>query len=144
MTAKEFFKKIHAAERSVESAVRKVEIFKSMAEKITSSLEGETVSHTRNVHSNEDAIIRLAEAKEELARRTEVYTKLVDEISEKMTGLDDPEEEVLLTNHYLKHLSLLAVAREMHRGNSWVYDHHDAAIKKLDKILAESGDSEAS
>ena len=88
--------------------------------------------------------IRLAEAKEELARRTEVYTKLVDEISEKMTGLDDPEEEVLLTNHYLKHLSLLAVAREMHRGNSWVYDHHDAAIKKLDKILAESGDSEAS
>jgi hypothetical protein len=23
-------------------------------------------------------------------------------------------------------------------------DHHDAAIKKLDKILAESGDSEAS
>ena len=144
MTAKEFFKKIHAAERSVESAARKVEIFKSMAEKITSSLEGETVSHTRNVHSNEDAIIRLAEAKEELACRTEVYTKLVDEISEKMTGLDDPEEEVLLTNHYLKHLSLLAVAREMHRGNSWVYDHHDAAIKKLDKILAESDNSEAS
>ena len=40
MTAKEFFKKIHAAERSVESTARKVEIFKSMAEKITSSLEG--------------------------------------------------------------------------------------------------------
>ena len=59
-------------------------------------------------------------------------------------GGSDPEEEILLTNHYLKHLSLLAVAREMHRGNSWVYDHHDAAIKKLDKILAESGDSEAS
>ena len=45
---------------------------------------------------------------------------------------------------YLKHLYLLAVAREMHRGNSWVYDHHDAAIKKLDKILVESDDSEAS
>ena len=51
---------------------------------------------------------------------------------------------VYIRDHYLKHLSLLAVAREMHRGNSWVYDHHDAAIKKLDKILAESGDSEAS
>ena len=50
----------------------------------------------------------------------------------------------LRPDHYLKHLSLMAVAREMHRGNSWVYDHHDAAIKKLDKILVESGDSEAS
>ena len=94
MTAKEFFKKIHAAERSVESAARKVEIFKSMAEKITSSLEGETVSHTRNMHSNEDAIIRLAEAKEELARRTEVYTKLVDEFSAGCRTGDESREQL--------------------------------------------------
>ncbi len=144
MTAKEFFKKIHDAERSVESAARKVEILKSMAEKITSSLDGETVSHTRNVHSNEEAIIRLAEAKEELARRSAVYTAYVNEITEKMAILDDPEEEILLTNHYLKHLSLVAKSRDLHRCRSWVYEHHDLAMKKLDQILADADEDKSS
>ena len=93
-------------ERSVHAAARKVELFKSMAEKITMSLEGEVVSHSPNVHSNEDAIIRLSEAKDDLRNLTDAYTSMVDMITEKMTRLDDPEEESLLTYHYLHHISL--------------------------------------
>ena len=118
-------------ERSVHAAARKVELFKSMAEKITMSLEGEVVSHSPNVHSNEDAIIRLSEAKDDLRNLTDAYTSMVDMITEKMTRLDDPEEESLLTYHYLHHISLSTV------GRTWVYRRHDIALEKLNKILAD-------
>ena len=77
MTAIEFFRRIDEVERSVHAAARKVELFKSMAEKITMSLEGEVVSHSPNVHSNEDAIIRLSEAKDDLRNLTDAYTSMV-------------------------------------------------------------------
>ena len=124
-------------ERSVHAAARKVELFKSMAEKITMSLEGEVVSHSPNVHSNEDAIIRLSEAKDDLRNLTDAYTSMVDMITEKMTRLDDPEEESLLTYHYLHHISLSTVAIQLHRGKTWVYRRHDIALEKLNKILAD-------
>ena len=81
MTAIEFFRRIDEVERSVHAAARKVELFKSMAEKITMSLEGEVVSHSPNVHSNEDAIIRLSEAKDDLRNLTDAYTSMVDMIT---------------------------------------------------------------
>lgn len=137
MTAIEFFRRIDEVERSVHAAARKVELFKSMAEKITMSLEGEVVSHSPNVHSNEDAIIRLSEAKEDLRNLTDAYTSMVDMITEKMTRLDDPEEESLLTYHYLHHISLSTVAIQLHRGRTWVYRRHDIALEKLNKILAD-------
>ncbi len=135
MTAKEFFKKISDAERRVESATRKVELFKSMAEKITASLDGEQVSHTPNVHSFEDSVLRLSEAKEELNRLTAAYTALVSEISAQMRLLDDPEDEELLTCHYLRHIPLTKVAKEMHRCVAWVYRRHTIALEHLDRIL---------
>ena len=59
MTSIEFFRKIKESERSVSTAAMKVDVFKSMAERITVSLEGEVVSRTRNVHANEDAFLNL-------------------------------------------------------------------------------------
>ncbi len=137
MTAIEFFSRIDEVERSLNAAARKVELFKCMAEKITMSLEGDVVSHSRNVHSSEDAIIRLSEAKNELSNLTATYTSLVDIITEKMTRLDDPEDESLLTYHYLHHISLATVAIQLHRGRTWVYRRHDIALGKLNKILAD-------
>lgn len=135
MTAIELFGRIDEAERSLNSAARKVELFKCLAEKVTMSLEGEVVSRSRNVHSNEDAIIRLSEAKDELRLRTNVYSSLINVITEKMTRLDSPEDESLLTYHYLHHKPLSAVAAQMHRGRTWVYRRHDIALDKLNKVL---------
>ena len=59
MTAKEFLERVVLAERRVNAASRKVELYKSMAEKVTSALGGEQVTHTRDVTANENAIIRL-------------------------------------------------------------------------------------
>ena len=83
----------------------------------------------------EKAVLRLSEAKEELNRLTAAYTALVSEINSQMQLLDDPEDEELLTCHYLRHIPLTKVAKEMHRGVTWVYRRHASALEQLDRIL---------
>ena len=135
MTAIDLFRKIEASERSMSTATRKVEVLKSVAERITGSLEGEVVSHTRNVHSFEDSVLRLQEAKDELKQVADYYSRLFDFITEKMTHLEEPDDEELLTYHYLSHFSLAVVAEKMHRCRAWTYRRHDVALKNLDLIL---------
>ena len=135
MTAVELFRRIETSERSVATATRKVEVLKSMAERITGSLEGEVVAHSRNVHSFEDSVLRLQDAKDELKRVVNYYSHLFDFITEKMTHLEDQDDEELLTYFYLGHLSLTAVAEKMHRCRAWAYRRHDTAMKNLDLIL---------
>ena len=102
MTAIEIFKRIEASERNINTAARKVELYKCMAERITSSLEGEVVSRSRNMHSFEDSILRLSEAKDELRIASDYYSALVDFITGKMNGLEEQDDEDLLTYHHLQ------------------------------------------
>lgn len=135
MTSIEFFRKIEESERSVSTAAMKVDVFKSMAERITVSLEGEVVSRTRNVHANEDAFLNLSEAKEELKAASDYYMKLVSIVTEKMSRLEDPEDEKLLTYHYLNHMPLTTAAEKMHRCRAWAFRRHSVALQNLDVLL---------
>ena len=49
-------------ERKINTAMRKQELCKGMAQRITPSLSSDRVSHTRNITASEDAISRLMEA----------------------------------------------------------------------------------
>lgn len=135
MKAKEYFDRIRDVERNIDTALRKVELMKCMAERITGSLEGEVVSRTRNVHSGEDAIIKLVEAKEELKQLNNTYAFMISVITEKMGCLEDPEDAKLLTNCYLKHMSLYEASVKMHHHKTWAYRRHDQALENLDVIL---------
>lgn len=57
-------------ERKINTAMRKQELCKGMAQRITPSLSSDRVSHTRNITASEDAIIRLMEAENEIERLT--------------------------------------------------------------------------
>lgn len=135
MKAVDFFRKMNEVERCLHAAERKVELFKSLAEGGTLSLDGEMVSRSRNVHANEDAVIRLAEAKDGLRKLRDTYFSLVDMITDRMTRLEDPEDEKLLAYHYLEHTPLTSVALRMHRGKTWVYQRHGVAPERLDTLL---------
>ena len=137
MKAKDYFDRIKGVERNIESAMSRVELLECMAERITVSLDGEVVSRSRNVHSQEDAIIRLAEARTELKQLNDTYSYLVSIITKKMGSLEDPEDEKLLRNHYLLHMSLTETAVKMHHAKAWAYRRHDQALEKLDAILVD-------
>ncbi len=142
MTAMEFFNKMNKVERSITAAMQKVELMKSMAERITTSLEGDVVSRTRNVHSFEDSVLRFSEAKDELSRLNSVYSQMVDFITERMSHLKNPEDATLLLTHYVKHTPLTVTAVQMHHCYAWAYKRHPISLKNLDILLIDVTDED--
>lgn len=136
MTAIEIFKRIEASERSLNTAARKVELYKCMAERITSTLEGEVVSRSRNVHSFEDSVLRLSEAKDELRIASNYYSVLVDFITEKMNELEEQDDEDLLSYYHLQHIPLAEISTKLHHSRTWGYRRYEIALKKLDVLLS--------
>ena len=82
-------------ERKINTAMRKQELCKGMAQRITPSLSSDRVSHTRNITASEDAIIRLMEAENEIERLTSQYEEIVCEISAVLSSMENPLDEKL-------------------------------------------------
>lgn len=135
MNAKEFLDQAALAERRLNAAKRKVALYKSLAEKVTSSLGGEQVSHTRDVTANEKAILRLVEAEECVKQREDEYHAVINEIVDVLSQLEEVEFEELLTNHYLKHQSLTLISENLHMCRSKTYNRHDEAMQQLEALL---------
>lgn len=131
-----FLSRAKEAESKINSTLMKVALCKSMTERITASMGGEHVSHSRNVTANEDAIIRLTEAREELASLYQQYQELVDEIAAVISQVDDFEYQGILFQHYLQHIPLADIADKSQVSRSHVYKAHRSALEELESLLA--------
>lgn len=132
---KEFLLRAEAMERRIDAALRKVELFRSLAERVTSHWEKESVSHSRNVSANEDAIIQLMEAEEQLKQLCAEYGVVVSEITAVLAALESREDERLLSDVFLKHQSLEQIATREHVTKSCMYKRCDRALDELERII---------
>ena len=132
---KAFLLRAEAMERRIDAALRKVELFRSLAQRITTKLDQEQVSHSRNVSANEDAIIQLMEAEEQLKQLCTEYGDVVSEITAVLASLENREDERLLSDVFLKHHSLEQIAAREHVTKSCVYKRCDRALDALERIL---------
>ena len=132
---KEFLLRAENMERRIDAALRKVELFKSLAQRITAKLDQAQVSHSRNVSANEDAIIQLMEAEEQLKQLCAEYSNVVSEITAVLASLENREDERLLSDVFLKHHSLEQIAAREHVTKSCVYKRCDRALDALERIL---------
>lgn len=132
---KEFLLRAEIMERRIDAALRKVELLKSLTQRITAKLDHEQVSHSRNVSANEDAIIQLMEAEEQLKQLCAEYGVVVSEIMAALASLENRDDERLLSDVFLKHQSLEQIAEREHVTKSCVYKRCDRALDELERII---------
>lgn len=132
---KEFLLRAEDMERRIDAALRKVELFKSLAERVTSGWGQEAISHSRSINANEDAIIRLMEAEEQLKQLCAEYGDVVSEITAVLASLESREDERLLSDIFLKHQSLEQIAAREHVTKSCVYKRCARALDALEELL---------
>lgn len=132
---KEFLLRASVLERRIDAALRKVELCKSMAEHITAAVGGEFVTYSKNPTANEDAIIRYLEAKEQVKRLQDEYDATVSEILVVLEALKKPSDELLLAEHYLKHIPISVIAERDGVTKSCVYKRCDRALDTLEMML---------
>ena len=61
MNTKDYLGQAYRLDQRINSKLQQISSLRSLTQRVTASFDGEVVSHTRNVTSLEDAIIRLME-----------------------------------------------------------------------------------
>lgn len=140
MTAKEFLGQAYRLDQRINSKLQQIDSLRSLTQKVTQSYDGEVVSHTRNVSSLEDVIIRLMEAEEELNQQID---KLVDtkiEIANLIDRIHNESYRLILEKRYLCFLSWEQIGIDMKYSRRWLMSKHERALEVADKLLREKED----
>lgn len=137
MTAKEYLGQAYRLDQRINSKLQQVDSLRSLTQKITASYDGEVVSHTRNVTSLQDTIIRLMEAEEELNRQIDELVDLKMDIVRLIDQVHNESFRLILEKRYLCFLQWDQIAAEMHYSRRWVLNKHDRAVEVVDKLMAE-------
>ncbi len=135
MTAKEYLNQARTLDQRINVKLDRVSRLRAMTRKVTASLDGEQVSHTRNVTSLEDAIIRLMEEEESLNAAIDQLVDLKREVNGVLKQIDDTDCQLLLELRYLCYRSWEEIAEVMHMNIRTVYRVHGRALHKVDAVL---------
>lgn len=140
MTAKEYLGQAYRLDQRITSKLQQIDSLRSLTRKVTASYDGEVVSRTRNVHSLEDAIIRLMEAEEEINRQVDELIHLKIDIGETINKVRNESYRLILEKRYLCFLPWDQIASEMHYSRRLVLNKHERSLEVVDRLLAEKED----
>ena len=131
MTAKEYLNQAYWLDRRIDSKLEQLSALKDMATKTTAAMDGEVVSHTRNVHSLQDVIAKMIDMQEEINAEIDRLVDLKREIMQTIRGIEDPESQAVLELRYLCFKRWEEISVIMNYSVRRVYQIHDAAMEKL-------------
>ena len=135
MNAKDYLNQAYRLDQRISSKLEQVSALRSLTQKVTASYEGEVISHTRNVTSLEDTIIRLMEAESELNAAIDTLVDLKRDVYATIQKVEKPEYQFLLEMRYLCFKSWVEIADQMHLEEHYVFRVHGQALKEVEKIL---------
>jgi len=136
VTAKEYLGQAYRLDQRINSKLQQVESLRCLTQKVTASYGGEPVSHTRNVTSLQDTIVRLIDAEEQVNRQIDELVKLKMDIAALIDQVHNESYRLILEKRYLCFLPWDQIAAEMHYSRRWVLNKHDRAVEVIDRLLA--------
>ena len=137
MTAREYLGQAYRLDQWINSKLRQVENLRSLTQKVTASYGREPVSHTRNVTSLEDSIIRLMEGEEQINQQIDKMVNLKMDIAALIDHVRNENYRLILEKRYLCFLSWDEIATDMHYSSRWVRNVHERALEVVGKLLKE-------
>lgn len=135
MTAKEYLSQAYRIDQRINAKLEQVDRLRALSRKSTVSYGGERVSHTRNVASMEDTIIRLMEAEERLNREIDRFVDTKREIQQTIDLVADADCRLLLEFRYLAMKRWIDVAGEMGICRAYANRLHEKALAMVDTVL---------
>ena len=101
MTAKEYLNQAYWLDRRIDSKLEQLSALRDTATKTTAVMDGEVVSHTRNVHSLQDVIAKIIDMQEEINGDIDALVDLKRDIMQTIREIEDPEAQTVLELRYL-------------------------------------------
>lgn len=132
---KAFLLRARKIEKKTDAALQKVELYRSMTERTAAKLQKDSVSHSRNVTANENAIIRYMEAKEEVRKLSAEYEQVINDILSVLASMENPSHVKLLTELYILNQTVESVAKREHVTLTCLYKRCNRAFIELETLL---------
>ena len=131
MTAKEYLNQAYWLDRRIDSKLEQLSALRDTATKTTAVMDGEVVSHTRNVHSLQDVMAKIIDMQEEINVDIDALVDLKRGIMRSIKGITDPEGQTVLELRYLCFKRWEEISVIMNYSVRRIYQIHDAAMEKL-------------
>ena len=139
MNAKDYLGQAYRLDQHITSKLQQVESLRSLTERVTVAYGGEVVSHSRNLTSLQDTIVRLMEAEEELNQEIDKLVDLKIEISNVISEVRNESYRLILEKRYLCFLPWDLIAADLNIRRRWVLIQHDRAVAVVDKLIQKQG-----
>lgn len=131
MTPKEYLNQAYWLDRRIDSKLEQLSALRDTATKTTAVMDGEVVSHTRNVHSLQDVIAKIVDMQEEINGDIDALVDLKRDIMRTIREIEDPEAQTVLELRYLCFKRWEEISVIMNYSVRRVYQIHDEALEKI-------------
>ena len=136
MNAKDYLGQAYRLDQHITSKLQQVASLRSLTERVTVAYGGEVVSHSRNLTSLQDTIVRLMEAEEELNQEIDKLVDLKIEISNIISEVRNENYKLILEKRYLCFLPWDQIAADLNTSRRWVLIQHDRAVNVVDRLIS--------
>jgi len=135
MSALEFLQQAYMLEQRIQTKLHQITSLRSLAETMRSYTGNEPVSHTRNVTSLEDSVIKIMEQEQELNDEIDRLVDLKKEILDVIGEVRDLNYRLVLEKRHLCFESWPQIGEEMGHTDRWAQLKHQAALRVVQQIL---------
>lgn len=142
MTAQEYLGQAYRLDQHINSKLQQIESLRSLAEKITVSYGGESVTHTRNVTSMEGIITKLIDAEQALKNEIDQMVETKVDIAETIALVRNENYRLILEKRYLCFMDWDCIARDLNCTRRWALVMHERAVDVVKKLLERKGTTE--
>lgn len=145
MTAKEFLRGIRIANDNVNSAIRRLEIYREKAMYGTGSKEAERISGTSQRSRVEENVCKMVDLERKIENElrlmdeanaaTDIYVDRKEQAKEIIRQIPQESFREVLWRYYIDGLSWGQVADQMRVGRRWLFRLHGWALVEFSKIM---------
>ena len=139
MTAKEYLKKIRELDIKINDGTEEMEQLKALATKVTSAMDGEVVSSSKNPDKMTDVVAKIIKLQEKLNRDVDKYVDIKREAVEMLSEIENPTHYKILHSRYVLFKKWEQIACEIGFTYQWVNELHDVALLEFEKIMQKKG-----
>lgn len=136
MRAKDFLSRAYMLDQRIRAKLEQIKCIRSLATQASSSFGGEKVSHDRNIHSIEDAVLRIVALEESLGHQIAELIDSRKEINSVIEQISKEKYRLILEKRYLCFLTWDQIAADMNYTRRWILRCHKFAVEEVDALLA--------
>ena len=139
MTAKTYLNQIRLADRKIKDGLEELAQLKALATKVTSAMDGEVVSGSKNPDKMTDVVAKIIKLQEEINRNVDKYVDIKREALELLADIENPTHYNILHSRYVLYKTWEQIACEIGFTYQWVCQLHGVALLEFEKIMKKSG-----